>query len=114
MMVQVMAIRNIHNEYLHQDELILFGAKSIVELIPKVPHLSGATLERVFQLFLLLKLKKARAQLSQGLAQVLGGSSKHAGVVSEKSLSLIQSLNKLKRGVADMELDSDSVITSIK
>lgn len=52
--------------------------------------------------------------MAAGLEQVLGGGAKHQGIVSAHCLTLIKNLNKLRRGVADLELDSDNVIVAIK
>ena len=116
MMVSVMSIRNIHNPYMHHDELLLFGAKSIIQLIPKVAKgtLSEDLLDKVFQLFLIMHMKKARTQLSIGLFEVLGEGSKHESIVAPRMLIMTKELNKLKRGVADMELDTDNAILAIK
>jgi hypothetical protein len=116
MIVSVMSIRNLHSEHMHHDELLLFGAKAIVNLIPKVArgYLTAELLDKVFQLFMLMNMKKARAELAAGLLQVLGSSSKHRDLVKEQTLGFIANLNKLKRGVADMELDADNVIVAIK
>lgn len=114
MIVSVLSIRNIHNPYLYNDELLLFGTKSVTNLIPKVKKgdFKPELLDKIMQLFMVLNLKKAREQLSVGLCKAMSG--QHQSMIGAETLKLIVEMTKLKRGVADMELDCDNAIKAIK
>jgi len=71
MIVSIMGIRHIHSHSLHNEELLLFGAKSITSLIPKVSCLQEALIDKILQLFLVMNHKKARQHLAVGLQQSL-------------------------------------------
>jgi len=104
MIVGVLSIRNIHNQY-NNEELLAFGAQSISNLIPKIKQgeLKASLVDKIMQLFLIVKAVKVRNQLSMGLKTALGG----FGMISDTALTLICDLNKVRRGVADMEMDCD-------
>lgn len=119
MIVQIMAIKNIHKVNQHNSDLLSYGARSITNLIPKVPEgqLSAALLDRILQLFLHILNPRIRQQLALGLqAAFAAGTSKssHHGFLSEGCLAQLVNLNKLKRGLADLELDCDSAISAIQ
>jgi hypothetical protein len=76
-------------------------------LLPKVPDLEEKLLDRIFQLFLLLKPLRIRSSLALGLQTAL------TGKLSLLTLDTVCNLNKLKRGAADLELDYDTVIKTI-
>lgn len=83
MIVEVLAIRNIHNPFLHHDDLLIFAAKSLIQMIPKVKKgsLNLETIDKILQLFMLMNLVKARNIVGNGLVEVLGKGSKHAGIL---------------------------------
>jgi len=109
MITEVMSIRQIHSFYAHNEELVLFGIKSITGLVRKIKDLSPVLLDRIMQLFLAVNMKKAREQLANGFAEAMKGRG-----MQDETLEMIKKLNKLKRGLADLELDCDSCIVAIK
>lgn len=62
------------------------------------------------RLFLVVKAVKVRRQLGEGLMAAIGNS----GMIPESTLALISELNKVRRGIADMELDCDRSIRAIQ
>lgn len=62
------------------------------------------------RLFLVVKAVKVRRQLGEGLMAAIGNS----GMIPESTLALISELNKVRRGIADMELDCDRSIRTIQ
>ena len=98
-----------HNTY--YEELLHFGSKSVTNLIVKVPAINEQLIDRIYQMFLSLKSIRIRASFSAGLQTSL---EKKQTLVKPEVLQTITSLNKLKRGAADMELDYDLVIKTIQ
>jgi len=113
-MISIMSIRSIHGVHANNDEIILFGSKSIIQLMNKVNNLNPKLVDKVLQMFMVMKGKRSREEMSNGLAGVLGEGGKHSGLLLNQTLHIIKNLNKLKRGVADKELDSDNIILTIK
>lgn len=64
------------------------------------------------RIFLRVKSPKVRARLSTGLASSLGATKSQ--IVTKSSLDLLVELNRLKRGLADLELDVDAAIKAIQ
>lgn len=77
---------------------------------------SNDLLDKLFQLFLTLKSLKVRQTLSQGLYDSLQGEKMKEinGLVREEVRTLIVNMNKIKRGLADVEIDYDLAIKSIE
>ena len=59
---------------------------------------------KTFEIFLDLASKKAREKLAEGLAPVL----------SATTVQLTKEMNKVKRGLADIDLDFESVLSAIQ
>jgi hypothetical protein len=91
----------------------LFGVQSVTNLIAKIIQGGGqpdeANLKQIFAMFLDLSSKNVREKLTIGLHSVLG----NGNGVSDQSLALAMELNTVKRGLADIELDFDIVLTAI-
>jgi hypothetical protein len=107
MIVTIMSIRNIHQTHQNNSELLNFGAKSMIGIIDKVENIKAEMVDRILQLFLIVQEPRVRSQIAKGLEEKL---SHH---VSRPVLEMVSGLNKLKRGVADMELDCDNAIEVI-
>lgn len=107
-----MAIKNMHKANKNNSELLLFGVNCIANLIPRVKpeRLSLKLIDKIFQLFMHVENPKVRSQLAQGLQRALTGSS----LLGEECLAQICQLNKVKRGLADLELDCDKAIAAIQ
>jgi hypothetical protein len=60
----------------------------------------------ILQLFMYVKSPKVRAALAQGIQSL--------GLMNASTLQMIVGMNKLKRGLADMELDIDQAIKAIQ
>jgi hypothetical protein len=96
------------------EQLLLFGVQSVTNLLAKIIQGGGTPehdlMKQIFAIFLDLSSKNVREKLITGLKNVL---SKDTGV-SNESLTLVMELNTVKRGLADIELDFDVVLTAIQ
>lgn len=79
----------------------------MIGIIDKVENIKAEMVDRILQLFLIVQEPRVRSQIAKGLEEKL---SHH---VSRPVLEMVSGLNKLKRGVADMELDCDNAIEVI-
>ena len=60
-------------------------------------------------MFLQLRSFKVREILANGLQETLSGT----GCLDDETLQLVKDMNKVKRGLADMELDYDKTLAAI-
>jgi hypothetical protein len=70
MTVSVIGMKNLHHESFYNsyfEELLHFGCKSVANLINKVPLVSDAMIDKIYQMFLTLKSLRIRTAFSQGL-----------------------------------------------
>lgn len=96
------------------EQLLTFATQAICGLISKVIAGSGAypsteILQKVFAIFLDLASKKVREKFATLLQETLV-----KGNMNTKVLALIKDLNKVKRGVADIDLDFDTVLSAVQ
>lgn len=115
MIISVLSMKNLHqSDYAtsYYEELLQFGVSSLASIIDKLPNealTQTALIDKLFQLFLLLRSLRIRNTLAQNLQ-----SCKLNTVVKPDVLQIINDLNRLKRGAADLELDYDCVIKTIE
>jgi hypothetical protein len=75
--------------------------------VPKLPQrVEDSLMLEILQLFMHLNSPKVREALGNGV--------KALGLMDATILQIMADMNKLKRGLADMELDIDCAITAIK
>ena len=71
MIVTIMGIKNIHNNFKNNTDLLNFGAKSIINLIPKISDLKIELVDKIMQLFLVVDEVRVRSQIAKGLEENL-------------------------------------------
>jgi hypothetical protein len=111
MIVSVIGMKTLHSDSgfnAYYEELLHFGCKSLVNLLTKVSYVEEALIDKILQMFLTLKSLRVRQSLALGLQSTL------KLYISEKTLNVLVSLTKLRRGAADMELDYDLCIKTIQ
>lgn len=100
MIVSIVSIRQIHQSRGYQatqfEELLLFGSKSISNLLTKIEQPTDALIDKIFQLFLLISNIRVREQLCKGLSAAL--KKLKESPISEGVLDGLVRLTKLKRG----------------
>ena len=69
-------------------------------------------IDQIMRIFLRVKSPKVRAKLSTGLASSLA--SVKTEIIGKPALDLLVELNRLKRGLADLELDCEAAIRAIQ
>jgi len=80
----------------------MFGCKAITSLLGQ--DTDSKTREKISEMFLHMRSKKARELLANGLNSVYK---------SETTQTLVQ-LNSIKKGVADVDYDYEKVLAGIK
>ncbi|TNV87999.1 hypothetical protein FGO68_gene14880 [Halteria grandinella] len=115
MIISVLSMKNLHqSDYAtsYYEELLQFGVSSLASIFDKLPTVAltqTALIDKLFQLFLLLRSLRIRNTLAQSLQTC-----KLNTVVKPDVLQIVSDLNRLKRGAADLELDYDCVIKTIE
>ena len=101
--VQILGIRHLHKSSKTNDDLLQFGVKCVTKLVPKLgKKVEDEIMAEVLQLFMHIQSPRVRATLGKGIADL--------NMMDPQILEMIVGMTKLKRGIADMELDIDSAI----
>ncbi|CDW84473.1 small subunit processome component 20 homolog [Stylonychia lemnae] len=122
------SLKSLHTDFSSQtnsttfyEELLLYSVKSICSLLQKSPSVSKDQIEKIILLFLTVKSLKVRNLLSKGLLDNLFVEDSDNLKVSipdlkmkRGTIEIICNLNKIKRGLADTELDYDLIIKTLE
>lgn len=111
--VEIMSIRRLHSQSKTNDDLLLFGARCVSQLIPKISPgaLKKESIDQTMRIFLHIRSPRVRAQLSAGLSASLA--SIQPKIIGKPALDVVVELNRIKRGLADLEQDCDAAIRAI-
>ena len=80
------------------------------QLSTEITTRRNQSIKKILQMLLHMKSFKVREVLTAGLCRTL----KDQSILSNQTLGLIQDMNTVKRGLADMELDYDKTLSAIK
>ena len=99
---QLLQAQSSFHERSKHEELLMFGCKAITSLLGQ--DTDSKTREKISEMFLHMRSKKARELLANGLNSVYK---------TETTQTLVQ-LNSIKKGVADVDYDYEKVLAGIK